>query len=124
MAGRPPSEKTGPFPNRVRELRLAAGITQRELADRIGLSPGQVGKIERGENKLHSVHVERLSQALRCQRWELFSDAASATQTALLALLDQLSPEDQDRLLNFGRALAQSAAPSATDADSARRKAG
>lgn len=37
------------FPDRLKELRLAAGLTQVELAEKLGLSKGAVGNYEAGK---------------------------------------------------------------------------
>lgn len=52
------------FGNRLKEARETVGLTQEELADRIGLSVSAVRKIERGERKLTIDWVNRLAQAL------------------------------------------------------------
>ena len=37
------------FGERIRDLRLVAGLTQQELAERVGLKTGQISGVERGE---------------------------------------------------------------------------
>jgi transcriptional regulator with XRE-family HTH domain len=38
------------LPNRLRELREAAGLTQMDLAHQAGLTVGTISQLERGEN--------------------------------------------------------------------------
>ncbi|MDQ4099331.1 MAG: helix-turn-helix domain-containing protein, partial [Chloroflexota bacterium] len=53
------------FGARLRRLREAAGLTQEELADRAGLSPVAVGKLERGQRRRPYPHTVRaLADAL------------------------------------------------------------
>jgi transcriptional regulator with XRE-family HTH domain len=42
----------GPFGQKLRQLRLRAGLTQEELAERAGLSPRSASDLERGVNRL------------------------------------------------------------------------
>lgn len=53
-----------PSMNRIRDLREAAGLDQAELAARVGTSPQQVGRHERGERRLTIQWVQRYAQAL------------------------------------------------------------
>ncbi len=53
-----------PFGKRVRELRTAAGITQRDLADLTGIDPSTVGKIERGTANPNLSTIGRIAFAL------------------------------------------------------------
>ncbi|MFH5207898.1 helix-turn-helix domain-containing protein [Antrihabitans spumae] len=46
------------------DLRVLAGLTQRQLADRIGLSQPTVGRIERGEARLTDPAAELLASTL------------------------------------------------------------
>ena len=47
--GRKPKEDQAPVSNRIEELRLAAGLTRAQLAERIGVHYQTIGYIERGE---------------------------------------------------------------------------
>jgi len=52
------------FGKRVRELRLANGLSQEELAERADLHRNYVGGIERGERNLGLVNLVQLAHAL------------------------------------------------------------
>jgi transcriptional regulator with XRE-family HTH domain len=56
---------------RVRELRLAAGLSQEELAERAALHRTYVGGIERGERNVGILNLLRLARALRVRISEL-----------------------------------------------------
>jgi transcriptional regulator with XRE-family HTH domain len=62
------------FGKRVRELRLAKGLTQEELAERAGLHPTYIGGIERGERNLGLDNLLKLARALNEHPAALFAD--------------------------------------------------
>ena len=55
----------GLFGKRVRERRLALGLTQQELADRAGLHRSYVGQIELGRRNVTLKSAARIAKALR-----------------------------------------------------------
>lgn len=59
---------------RVKELRMRAGLTQRELATRCGrgLVLQRIGEIERGEANSTLKSIALLCKGLRCQPVDLF----------------------------------------------------
>lgn len=73
MAKKRPSLQTE-FGARVRELRLRAGLKQRELAERCGkgFAMQRVGQIERGEMNCTLATIATLCRGLRCEPIELF----------------------------------------------------
>ena len=58
----------------LRQLRLARGWTQEELAARAGLHPTYVGGIERGERNVGLDNLINLARALREHPSVLFSE--------------------------------------------------
>ena len=60
------------FGQRIRELRLAAGMSQEELADRAGLHRTYIGGIERGERNIGLLNVFRLAVTFDISVAELF----------------------------------------------------
>jgi len=63
--------------DRVRELRVAAGLTQAQLADRAGLHRTFIGSVERGERNVALLSLRRIAQALRTTPTELLADPES-----------------------------------------------
>ena len=55
----------------VRRLRLRAGLTQRQLADRTGLSEHGVARIDRGEGEPRRSSALVLAAALGCRPSDL-----------------------------------------------------
>jgi len=54
----------GLFGNRVRERRLALGLTQQELADRAGLHRSYIGQIELGRRNVTLKSAAKIAKAL------------------------------------------------------------
>ena len=60
------------FAQRLRELRLARGLSQEALAERCGLHRTYVGSVERGERNISLDNIERLAEALGVTAGNLF----------------------------------------------------
>lgn len=69
----------------LRKIRKAAGITQQQLADQVGLTPAAIGHYETGRRQLGLADARRLVAAL---------NALGATCT-----LEDAFPEDEDSRL-------------------------
>jgi transcriptional regulator with XRE-family HTH domain len=52
------------FGVRVRELRLAKGISQEDLGDKAGLDRTYISSIERGKRNVSLLNIELLAKAL------------------------------------------------------------
>ncbi len=61
------------FGARIRQLRNDRGWSQEELADRAGLHRTYIGSVERGEQNLSLVNIERLAATLGISLAELFA---------------------------------------------------
>ena len=61
------------FGARVRQLRNGRGWSQEELADRAGLHRTYIGSIERGEQNISLLNIEKLAATLGVSLAELFS---------------------------------------------------
>lgn len=55
----------GLFGKRVRERRLALGLTQQELADRAGLHRSYIGQIELGKRNVTLKSAAKIAKALQ-----------------------------------------------------------
>ena len=60
MTGRKPAEDA-PIQNRIAELRVRAGLSRVELAQRVGVNPQTIGYLERGEYNPSLVLAFRLA---------------------------------------------------------------
>lgn len=57
--------------NRLKELRLKAGISQTELAERAGMVQPHIANIENGKRDIDFELAERLAKALNIKPYEL-----------------------------------------------------
>lgn len=62
------------MPNRIRELRMARGWSQDQLAARVGCSKPQISDLERGNRSLDLDWMRRISGALGILPAHLLSD--------------------------------------------------
>ena len=87
------------FPgNRIRELRKRAGLTQIELAERIGLSQGQLSNLENGDRSLSLEWLRRIARALNCAVADLLDDKDNPDRLAGQErdLIEQLRDADPE----------------------------
>jgi transcriptional regulator with XRE-family HTH domain len=57
----------------LKKRRVALGLAQRDLAEKVGLAVSSIGGYERGENPLSGEVSSKLAEALDTQRESLFS---------------------------------------------------
>jgi len=101
---------------RVREERLAAGLTQSELARLARLTPGFIGYVERGERKASLETVGRLCDALKLSPGRLMgmggakATPADAQARRAARLLANLSPGDRVLVLRLLSSLSRARA--------------
>ncbi|WP_081877909.1 helix-turn-helix domain-containing protein [Nocardia brasiliensis] len=104
--------------DRVRESRLAAGMSQGDLAQQIGLERSKVAKIESGSRQINAIELTRLASALRVplshflypqpqvvsQRAHLVDDTNSDTARRTYQMLSKLSAwlRDVRQLIDLG----------------------
>jgi transcriptional regulator with XRE-family HTH domain len=60
---------------RVRELRLARGLSQEALADQAGIGRSYMSGIERGVRNCSTLHLVRIARALHVGVGDLFPDS-------------------------------------------------
>ena len=61
-------------PNRIRELREAAGLTLSELAAKVGTTNQQISHLELGKRQLTVDWLRKLGSALGCHPWAIVED--------------------------------------------------
>ena len=62
------------FGKKIKEKRLALGLTQEELAEKIGISAKSLSQIELGNNFVSAENLEAISLALNVSPKSLFDD--------------------------------------------------
>ena len=70
---------------RVRERRIELGISQKKLADELGLSFQQVQKYEHGDDRISASRLFRISQILDVAMPFFFHDYQEVVEDQLLA---------------------------------------
>lgn len=61
------------FGARVRELRLARGLSQEALAHEAGLDRTYIGGVERGERNISLVNISKIADALKVHAKDLLA---------------------------------------------------
>jgi transcriptional regulator with XRE-family HTH domain len=63
------------FGERMRALRLEAGLSQEQLATKAGIHRTYIGGVERGERNLSLLNIMRIADALGVPPASLFRDS-------------------------------------------------
>ena len=113
---------------KIRERRLQLGLTQQEVAQRLGITYQQAHKYETGVNRISVGRLFQIAKALDVEVSYFFRDLekprpakASDRQRAMLELARNFthipSPRHQEALCQLARAMAGEALPTAVDLD-------
>jgi transcriptional regulator with XRE-family HTH domain len=78
------TERFKDFGENVRRIRVAAGLSQIVIAERMGIDQGNYSRLERGTAKPTLQTLFRLSEALGCEPYELLLPTDLARLIALL----------------------------------------
>lgn len=62
-------------PNRLKEIRESLKLTQQELADLVGTTQAQIGRLEKGQRDLSQHWMSVLAKALKIEPWALFIES-------------------------------------------------
>lgn len=105
------------LPQRVAELRKAAGLTQAAVAERLGITEGRFGHYERGFRRIPVALVPKLAEALECSEADLLGFEQSRAKRGPLsawekrvAAIKSLPREKQVEIQNVVDALIQKGA--------------
>lgn len=63
---------------RIKEIRKAKGITQKELARRLGITAGALSQIEREDNNIKGDTLLKIARALDCSMYDLLGNNLDA----------------------------------------------
>ena len=93
------------MPNRILELRRAAGLSQEELGFRVGVSKMQISGMERGKRELSLGMMRRLAEALDVSPADLLCDEDNPMRLASeeRVLLSRYRAADPDQQRNIER---------------------
>lgn len=92
--GRPVKAPEDPEASPVTQMRARLGLSQRELAKRVGVHVNTIGRIERGERKGVKLEVfEKIAEALDCPLWAVIPRIFSEDQRQILEAFEKAKPE-------------------------------
>jgi len=100
---------------RIKTLRLAAGLTQGQLAERAGLERSQLSKIEIEREPANTRRLSAIAKSLGVQVNDLFEGTSPDSRDDLLSVFALLSESDRAAILAHARALAAARKPEGTD---------
>lgn len=99
---------------RLRDARLAIGLTQSDTASALGISRPSVAAIEKGTRKVTGLELRRLARLYRRSvGWLLGDDEEDSVDTdaVLHRATAELSDEDKQQVLRFAQFLAAQPPP-------------
>ncbi|TVR48823.1 MAG: XRE family transcriptional regulator, partial [Puniceicoccaceae bacterium] len=73
------------LPERVTNLRKAAGLTQAQVAERLGITEGRYGHYERGFRRFPVSIIPKLAEALECSETDLLGISRPASKRGPLS---------------------------------------
>lgn len=91
----------------IREKRNSQHLTQEELAEKVNLSTGMIGQIERGETMPSIESLNAIIKELGIDPRSLLGDTppSNAELAELYMIASRMNPEQQHLLLKIARAI-------------------
>ena len=93
--------------DRIRRARREADLTQRELADKLGLNQGQISTIESGQAKLAATDLPRWAQVLNKPVMYFFDEKGLSHQEQAAFILEMFSESQLVFVLDMLKNMAQ-----------------
>jgi transcriptional regulator with XRE-family HTH domain len=91
---------------RIRKFRQIAGLNQESVADEIGMSGGNFGKIERGEIDINTEYLEKLAKLFKIPVTSFFDDRPIQSLNEKNQNYGYASQTDMDALTEMVKKLA------------------
>lgn len=91
------------FSERLKELRLEAGITQQELAEIIGVTEGAIRKYENNIGKPRNNNLERISKYFGVSVSYLLGESNVKSGSKIDEVMEKLNVPRQEETLNFAK---------------------
>lgn len=88
----------------IRQWRKFRGLTQEQLADRIGISRPQLSKVEKGARKYDQAFLEAAAEELRCDVADLLVRDPTAPE-GIWSIWDTLNPVERAQVVEVAKAL-------------------
>jgi len=86
---------------RIKELRKARGLTQRELADMAGLSQSYLTELENEKKTINVNRMSAIARALGVAPKDLIVGEEKSPHAKLIALFEPLSADQQEVVLRL-----------------------
>ena len=104
MGTRRKTESNGRVGHYVKEWRKHRGLTQEQLAGRLGVATSTVSQLETGKQGYSQATLEALAEALSCEPWQLIS-MDPGKEGEVIDLVRMLNDAQRDQALRVLRAL-------------------
>lgn len=91
---------------RIRSRRIAAGLTQEQLAEKLGLKQYDVSRMESGEHQVDMAKLLKISQVLKWDVADILAGAGTTLLHNFNGLFLKLTPDDQRAVIHYMEALA------------------
>jgi transcriptional regulator with XRE-family HTH domain len=88
----------------IKEWRRHRGLTQEQLAERIGITKSYVSKIEAGKKRYDQPFLEAAAEALRCEPADLIIRDPSDPD-GIWDIWDQLKPTQRAQVVEIAKTL-------------------
>lgn len=88
----------------IRAWRKFRGLTLEQLAERIGMTHQNLGKIERGKVPYNQVLLEALAEELRCGPADLIMRDPTGPD-AIWSIWDQLKPAERTQVVEIAKTI-------------------
>jgi len=91
---------------RIKEIRLAMGMSQKDLADRLDIARPYLSQLERGDRNLNATIKSRIAQVLNVDPESLIDHGAHGIEAeeTLLEAFRAIDVDQQDVWLDMARA--------------------
>ncbi len=97
----------------IRKLRKEAGLTQTEIARRLGVRQATYSAMECGRQKIFTDYLPIIAEALGVKISDLFNETVSQSSGTeqwaqdLLRMVDDLSTEEKEAILNIAHMISK-----------------
>lgn len=88
----------------IKQWRKHRGLTQEQLAERIGIDKGYLSKIENGKRRYDQPFLEAAATVLQCEPADLIIRDPSDAE-GIWSLWDTLRPVERAQLVEIGKTL-------------------
>lgn len=88
----------------IKEWRIHRGLTQQQMADRVGIDKSYLSKIENGKKRYDQPFLEAAAEVLNCEVADLIQRDPNDSE-AIWALWDKMQPVQKAQLVEIAKTL-------------------